>query len=340
MRNANDSAVCLIVSEIEDLILLEGSARSAAKLILLPWTASRGQVVFGIEVSVAQVLENIAVQRVRTVFGDDVDLAAGEITVLGIKVVGDDAELAEGVQIGDDGGSRECELLHGDAIEQIAVGGFSHAIDRLVAGVFVSRYCRKLEAAALEVIVGGGTAADAGVGIGNARLQRQQIGKTAAIERNRGDLLIFDDLAQLRRGRFHPQRIGGNGDHFVGLPNLQCSIDGNCVVHIQNDPGLFECLESLQIDAQFILARRQSRERVRAVSVRRNCLCDVRICVGCSDCCSRNDRPRSIFDSAQDACGHAGKRASAQPECQKKQGSRHSQPAEPHPDTEPLRVHR
>ena len=130
-------------------------------------------------------------------FADDSDDAAVVVAVLGIEVVGEDAEFFDRIEVGNDGGATVHVLLHVDSIDHEAVGGFALAVDGEVAGVSVAG--------------GIDTAGDAGHDDGarqkggdgsDAGLDREQIGVAAAVQRKRRHLRGGDDLAEMGRRGF------------------------------------------------------------------------------------------------------------------------------------------
>ena len=73
-------------------------------------------------------------------FADDSDDAAVVVPVLRIEVVGQHAELFDGIEVGDDRGAAVHVLLHIDSIDHEAVGRLALAVDGEVAGVGVARW--------------------------------------------------------------------------------------------------------------------------------------------------------------------------------------------------------
>ncbi len=132
----------LVVGEEEELVALDGAgyrtAKGSAELALVEGGAGLVEVSPGVEVGVAEELEGFAVEVAGAGFADDADDAAVVVAVLGIEVGGEDAELFDGVEVGDDGGAAVHVLLHIDAIDHEAVGGFALAVDGEVAGVGVA----------------------------------------------------------------------------------------------------------------------------------------------------------------------------------------------------------
>jgi hypothetical protein len=66
---------------------------------------------------------------VGTGLGDGVDDGAGVAAVFGGEVIGLDAELFEGIGVGEDGGGVELGVVVVAAVEQVVVGGAARAVD-------------------------------------------------------------------------------------------------------------------------------------------------------------------------------------------------------------------
>ncbi len=130
-------------------------------------------------------------------FADDGDDAAVVVAVLGIEVGGEDAELFDGVEVGNDGGAAVHVLLHVDSVDHEAVGGFALAVDGEVAGVGVAGGVDAAGDAGHDDGAGqeGGDGSDAG-------LDGEQIGVAAAVEGESGHLAGGDDFAEVSCGGF------------------------------------------------------------------------------------------------------------------------------------------
>jgi hypothetical protein len=116
--------------------------RSAAVLVLAECAAGGGEVVARIEIGVAQKIERAAVEPVGAGLGDYADLSAGKLSVLGIEVAGDDAELGDRIEVGNDGGAGVHVLLDVAAVDAEVVGEFPLAVDGDGAGIQVPEGAR------------------------------------------------------------------------------------------------------------------------------------------------------------------------------------------------------
>ena len=202
MRRGLRLPSALIVDEEEGLILNERASECSAKLILAEYrggVAWVGEVILGVQGSVAQKFEPASVEVVRARLGHDIDLTAAVVSVFRVEVIGDDAEFGNRIQIGNDRRTVRLAFLNVRTVHHESIGGLALTVDRLAAGI---------QSTVHWAIVDTG---HAGVGGGvrrNARLQGQQVGESAAIQRNRGHGLTADNLAHLRAFRFDVNRIG------------------------------------------------------------------------------------------------------------------------------------
>ena len=92
----------MVVEEEKYLVANDGAATRRAELILVEDPSGRRIKVSGIEVRIAHELEHITVKLIRTGFGHDVDLPAAVVPVFSSGVTGDDPELSNRVEVGDD----------------------------------------------------------------------------------------------------------------------------------------------------------------------------------------------------------------------------------------------
>ena len=93
----------MIIEEEKDFVAEDGAATCRAELVLVEDSAGRRIKVSGIEVRVAHELESVSVKLIGPGFGDDVDLPSAIVPVFSPGVTGDDPELGDRVEVGDDG---------------------------------------------------------------------------------------------------------------------------------------------------------------------------------------------------------------------------------------------
>ena len=127
-----------VIGKEEHLLPLERSPNSPARLILIECGSLRRKVVPRVERGVAKELEHVAVQHIAARLGDDVDDAAIVVTVLGIEVVRQDAELIDRVEVRHDRCAAVHVLLDVATIHEKAVRGFALATDRHITRVELS----------------------------------------------------------------------------------------------------------------------------------------------------------------------------------------------------------
>jgi hypothetical protein len=111
-------AVAPVIAKKENLVPNDRSTQGASKLILVIGAAIAPiEIVGGIEICVAEEFKNISVNLIGTGLGDDIDLPAAIVTVLGIEVVGQNTEFRDRIQIGDGGGATIAKFLYGSAVQ-------------------------------------------------------------------------------------------------------------------------------------------------------------------------------------------------------------------------------
>jgi hypothetical protein len=91
--------------------------------------ASGREKIARVEIGVSQEFEGVPMKLVGSGFRNDVDLASGIFPILRVKVVGQDSEFGDGIEIGNDGGGHAAGLFGIGAIDQEAVGGLPLAVD-------------------------------------------------------------------------------------------------------------------------------------------------------------------------------------------------------------------
>src|SRR5207302_4518317 len=115
-------------------ILMDGSTQCAAKLILSIEAARWREEIAGIERSIPQELKAAPVQLVGAAPRDNVDDTAAIVPVLGVEIIGQDAELGNRIETRYDRGAAVHQFLDVASIYHEAVGVFALTADGLVAG--------------------------------------------------------------------------------------------------------------------------------------------------------------------------------------------------------------
>src|SRR5690349_14836894 len=90
--------------------------------------------IVGIEGIVAMKIEDISVDAICARFSDGIHDSATELSVFGVKAVGNRTKLFDRVQIRDQTGTKIASFTHVPAIHEEGVGGFALAVHREVSG--------------------------------------------------------------------------------------------------------------------------------------------------------------------------------------------------------------
>src|SRR5215470_9082758 len=136
---ASYAARALVVDKEEQSVLQNGAADSAPKLVLLEIVLGpdRGRIVeiARIEVGIPQKLKSTSMKRICSCLGGHIDLATAVIPILGVKIVCDNAEFRDGVQVRQDGCAIVLAFYHVGAVYHETVGTLPLSIDGLVPRV-------------------------------------------------------------------------------------------------------------------------------------------------------------------------------------------------------------
>ena len=254
----------LVVAEEEDLAALQRPADRAAGLVLFELRAFGREEIAGVKVGVAEELEHVAVEHVAARLRDDVDDAAVVVAVLGIEVVGEQAELFDRIEIRHDTRAAVHAFLHVAAVDVEAVRGFALAAHRHDAGIEPAGGCHRTGHAGHDdaVRLNRRRRNDAG-------LNRQQIRVAAAVQRQRRHRRRRDDLAELGRHGVDADGVDGHRDRFRLLAQLERDVDLDRAVGIDLDAGPLLRLEPVDLHRHFISGDGELGERVQALSIGR-----------------------------------------------------------------------
>jgi hypothetical protein len=162
------------------VVLLDGAADRAAELVALERVLGGREEVAGVQIAVAQKLEQISVNLVGSGFAHHVDHAAHGIPVLRAHIGALHAEFLDRVGVGKGQISINVGVVVGDAIHLI-IDAFGKRSARL--GVLLARIGSALAVGA--AVVRGG--------IGNPRREEYQLLYLPPIERQFGYLSLVDD---------------------------------------------------------------------------------------------------------------------------------------------------
>ena len=239
----------LIAAEEEQLVLDDGAADDAAELIALQRVAVGGEIVLGVEVVVAEEVEDRAVEGIGSGARDDVDDRAGMEAVLRGEAGGLHAEFLNGI------GEWERQVHVG---ERVGVVGAVHQV--LGLGALAAGDGERDFAG----IVLGADVVARGRGGGGAGKQNQ-VRRLPAVEGNVDHALRVDDL---RYGLILGLHHGGRGVHLDGLggsAHFEADVNAQVVADLDDDAGLHEGLKSLLADAELIRSHGKVGKAVSAV---------------------------------------------------------------------------
>ena len=147
----------LIIGEEENLVLSNRAAERSAELVLIECAARGRKVVARVEIGVAQEFESIAVKCVGAGFRDDVDLAAAELAIFRVEVVGENPELGDGIEVGNDRRAHVDVFFDVASIHHEAIGEFPLAVDRDGAGIQIAGGRKRAGAHVLHRVGGDGS---------------------------------------------------------------------------------------------------------------------------------------------------------------------------------------
>jgi len=186
------------------------------------------------------------VELVGAGLGDGVDDGAGVAAELGGEVVGLDAELFEGVGVGDEGGGVELGVVVVAAVEEVVVGGAAGAVD---GDAFVLA-----EAVVTRAGDGSGDEAD-------------ELERVAAVEREFGDTAFVDDFFEGGTDGFDLGDGATDGDGLRDLAELEVGLDLAGGVGVEAEGGGAEGAEAFPGDVNAVFADGELEEGEAAAGV-------------------------------------------------------------------------
>ncbi len=221
-------------------------------MILLKGSPGWIEIITGVEQGVPEELESIAVKGVAAGLGDDANHPAVVVAVFGVEIVGEDAQLLDGIEVGNDRGSAVHMLLHVDGIHHEAVSGFALAVDGNVAGIRVARRIDRAGDAGHD---------HRGWGEGghrsDARLDGEQVRIAAAIQGNGLDLCCGKHCTKVRGDGVHLGLecfFGFNDCDSLVLPGqLHYRVDAKGGVGVDGEIGLELLLKSVRFHRQIVM---------------------------------------------------------------------------------------
>ena len=253
-------AQALVVAEEERLVAQQRSAERAAELMRVERRLGRREEVARVERLVAVVLEQRAAELVGARADAQVDDGAAEHAELGGRVVRLDLEFLQRFEWRRDVHERVERLVVGHAVEQVVVARPRQAVHAVMDGAARAG--------------SGGILGKVGKSRGDRpRRQRDELLKEAAIERERLNLLVVDDLPLLARRAPDEWRLADHADLFGHGAHFERDVQPRRFRNLQDDAGHDVALEAGELHGHRVLAGRQRRERVGAFLVRCSCCC-------------------------------------------------------------------
>ena len=275
-----DAVDDLDVREEERRPFADRTAERAAELVLAQprfRVVVGQQAVAGVQRRVAEVLVGAALQVARARSHDDVDLAAGAAAVGGVVGVLEERDLLDGVEARVHHEPVEEEIVVVDAVEQEVVGGFAGAGD-VEADVALRRQPRARRRRR------------------DARHLLRELERVALEDRQRGDRLAIDHLADGAVARHQRRAIGGDVDALVDGAGLEHdaerALDRRLQAHVANELGL----EADAGGGHEIRAGGQQRHDQGALGVGRATPADAAVAAGEHHGDVRHHRVRGITD--------------------------------------------
>jgi len=202
------------------------------------------------------------VKRVRAAFRHHGHDAAGIVPIFGVEVVGQNAKFRDGVEIRNDAGAAVHFFLGIRSVDEETVGVFTLPANGLISWIQAAGRSNR----------NGCSGHDDRIGRlrrhgHDARLKRQEVGKTSAVETNRSHHRPGDDIAHLRAFSFHMDTGVGDGNLIGLLAKLHGYIQLKLGSHVDGQSGMLIRLKSGTKRFDFVAAHGQRSEGVEAVRI-------------------------------------------------------------------------
>jgi hypothetical protein len=287
-RSRRAGSRALVGREEKRAILLNRTTQRAAKLVALDRIAT-GEEVRGIQIVIAEKVEERPVEIVGTRLGDHVDDAPDASAVLRIERTGLHAEFLHCVDIRERTGQAGLRLVVVGIVQQVIGGGAARAVYR--NGVDQARPaevrpldCRRYAS------------------VGDACVQREQLQHVAAVERQVGDALRVDHLDESGRGCLYERRWSSPSPArrrrgLAGWRRLHLRVG------LQRNSLLHERREAFLLHAYVVVPQRKQREYVLSRMVRHGRARLIGACICCGDGGARNHRAGRIVYRPTDGAG-------------------------------------
>jgi len=122
----------------------------------------------------------------------------------------------------------------------------------------------------------------------------------AAVERQRDDGLVLDDLADRRRFAFQDRRSARDIDRIGDGARLQREIQARDLFDLQRDVGLKDRLEAFFLHADMVTAGLQECDGVIAFAIGHRLARHPRRLIGHRNLRAGDDCPRHVYDASGD----------------------------------------
>src|SRR5678815_4840227 len=111
----------------------------------------QGEISCGVKCFVAQKLECATVESIRSGFGNHIDLATRIVPIFSVKIVGDNTEFSNRIQVWNNRCARESKFLNCRSIQQKSIGRLALPVDRQVPGIQIAGNVVKGESSGTEL---------------------------------------------------------------------------------------------------------------------------------------------------------------------------------------------
>src|SRR5437763_398588 len=125
----------LIIAKNEKPVFPDRPSHSSAELILTVKAAFRGEKVTGVQIRIAQELKGASMQLIGSGARHHVDYAAAIVAEFGVKIVGEDPEFGDGIEIRNNRSATVHQLFYVTPINHESVGIFALSAYGLVPGI-------------------------------------------------------------------------------------------------------------------------------------------------------------------------------------------------------------
>src|SRR6266478_991838 len=288
MESSRNLTVPLFGRKEEKLVLFNGSAEGAAKVVPAQFgilqfrRRALVEEIVGVQGVVSAEIKERAVPVIGAMLGDDIDLSAAGLPILGTVGICYDFELVDGIQgrINENGALRAGVINRG-AIHREQVPGALPAAEGNIGAAL------KALGGSIESILGR-----------SARNQQRKPDKVEPIQRQLANLLPFRKHSQSSRGRIHLNVSGFHRHGFSDRADRQVRVNDKDRTKVQFNAAAVLGLEAVLFHCYVIVARRKFRKGVQTLGTGSCSSCKASFIVEGGDLRSRNVCPCGVKDRA------------------------------------------